>query len=85
LNLCQRFSSFNFSEIKTLITLCLDQEDIDIAPLGRGFLASTSGFGIDIIRNHIKPDHVVLMHIHHESFAYCKHIAEQVKEEFRIQ
>lgn len=60
----------------------LDQEDIDIALLGRGFLASTNGFGIDIIRNLIKPDHIVLMHIHHENNSYYKDIANQVKDEF---
>jgi L-ascorbate metabolism protein UlaG (beta-lactamase superfamily) len=60
----------------------LDQEDIDIALLGRGFLASTNGFGMDIIRDHIQPDHIVLMHIHHDGNSYYKDIADQVKEEF---
>ena len=44
--------------------------------------AATNGFGIDIIRNQIKPDHIVLMHIRHESIPYYQNVAEQVKEEF---
>lgn len=60
----------------------LDREDIDIAILGRGFLASTNGFGIDIIRDLIKPDHIVLMHIHHDGNSYYQDIANQVKDEF---
>lgn len=60
----------------------LEQEDIDIALLGRGFLASTNGFGIDIIRNLIQPGHIVLMHIHHDQNPYFMNVASQVKEEF---
>jgi len=60
----------------------LDLEDIDIAILGRGFLASANGFGIEIIRNLIKPDHIVLMHIHHEQNPYFINVANQVKDEF---
>jgi len=60
----------------------LDREDIDIAMLGRGFLASDVGLGIDIIRDFIQPEHIVLMHIHPESIPYYRNVAEQVKEEF---
>ena len=60
----------------------LDREGIDIALLGRGFLASDVGLGIDIIRDYIKPRHIVLMHIHPDANAYYMNVAEQVKEEF---
>jgi len=60
----------------------LDKEDIDIAMLGRGFLASDVGFGIEILRNYIKPEHIVLMHIHPESIPYFQNVANQVKQEF---
>jgi L-ascorbate metabolism protein UlaG (beta-lactamase superfamily) len=60
----------------------LEREGIDIALLGRGFLASDVGFGIDIIRDFIQPEHIVLMHIHPESIPYYQNVANQVKDEF---
>jgi len=60
----------------------LDKEEIDIAFMGRGFLSSTSGFGIEILRNQIKANHIILMHIHHDQNPYFKNVAKQVEDEF---
>ena len=60
----------------------LDKENIDIAFLGRGFMAAKDDPGIEILRNLINPDHVVLMHIHHDQNPYFIQVADQVKEEF---
>lgn len=60
----------------------LDNENIDIAFLGRGFMWDTECQGIEILKNYIKPKHVILMHIHHEHNERFINIAQKVKTEF---
>lgn len=60
----------------------LDREGIDIAIMGRGFLASTTGLGVEILRDLVKADHIVLMHIHQDQNPYYKDVAKQVEDEF---
>lgn len=59
----------------------LDQEGIDVAIMGRGFLASSTGFGVEILRDLVKAEHLILMHIHHEQNPYYLQMANQVKDE----
>jgi L-ascorbate metabolism protein UlaG (beta-lactamase superfamily) len=61
----------------------LDKEEIDVAIMGRGFLASSTGFGIEILRDLIKADHIILMHIHHDQNSYFIDVAKQVEDEFQ--
>jgi L-ascorbate metabolism protein UlaG (beta-lactamase superfamily) len=61
----------------------LDKEGIDVAIMGSGFLASTTGFGIEILRDLIKADHIILMHIHHDQNSYFIDVAKQVEDEFQ--
>lgn len=60
----------------------LDKEEIDVAIMGRGFLGSPTGPGIEILRDLIKADHIILMHIHHDQNSYFIDVANQVKDEF---
>jgi len=60
----------------------LDKESIDIAFIGSGFMLSSDCEGLDIIRDYIKPKHIILMHIHHVHNKHFVDVAEQVKDEF---
>lgn len=60
----------------------LDNENIDIAFLGRGFMWDTDCKGIEILRNYINPKHVILMHIHPDNNKRFIDIAEKLKTEF---
>lgn len=60
----------------------LDKENIDIAFLGSGFIWSSDCEGIDIIRDYIRPKHIILMHIHHDQNKHFNDVAEEVKAEF---
>lgn len=60
----------------------LDNEKIDIAFLGRGFMWSADCKGIDIIRKYIKPEHIVLMHLRPERDKRFFDVAEEMKDEF---
>lgn len=60
----------------------LDKENIDIAFLGRGFMWKPDCDGIDVIRDYIKPKHIILMHIHHDQNKGFIEVAQTVKDEF---
>ena len=59
----------------------LMNEEIDLAFLGRGFLWTPDGPETRILKELIKPDHVVLMHIHPDQTQRFLENAEQAKEE----
>lgn len=60
----------------------LDRENIDIAFLGRGFLWSHDGPGIELINKYIKPKQIVLMHIHHDRNQRFIDVAGQMEPDF---
>jgi len=60
----------------------LDNENIDIAFLGRGFMWTTDCKGIEILRNYINPKHIILMHIHPDNNKRFIDVAEKMKTEF---
>ena len=60
----------------------LDQEDIDIAFLGRGFLYQPKGQGTEIMRKYIQAKNYVIMQIQHEDNEYYINVAQVVKDEF---
>lgn len=60
----------------------LDKEGIDIAFLGREFMWSNDCAGIEIIKNYIKPKHIVLMHLHHDQNKRFIDVANTMTEDF---
>lgn len=60
----------------------LDKEKIDIAFLGRGFILESNRKGIELVKNYITANHVVLMHLHHDEYDVYKEVATQLKDEF---
>ena len=60
----------------------LDQYNIDIAFLGRGFLYQPKGQGVEIMRKYIQAKNYVIMQIQHEDNQYYIDIANIVKDEF---
>lgn len=60
----------------------LDQENIDIAILGRGFMWAPDCAGVGILKNHIKADHIILMHMHPDEYGKYFNIAAQLQNDF---
>ena len=60
----------------------LDKENIDISFLDREFMWSKECAGIDVIKNYIKPKHIVLMHIHHDQNKSFIDVANTLTEDF---
>lgn len=59
----------------------LDQEHIDIAFLGRGFLYQPKGQGVEIMKRYIQAKNYVIMQIQHEDNDYYINVANVVKDE----
>lgn len=60
----------------------LDQENIDIAFLGRGFLWCANCKGTQIVREFIKPEQIVLMHLQPGNEERLINVASELKDEF---
>jgi len=60
----------------------LDKENIDIAFLGRAFIWNGEPERMELLRNHINPSHIVLMHIHHDHNERFIEMAEKIKDAF---
>lgn len=60
----------------------LDKEKIDIAILGNGFIWQMDCKGIELVKNFIKPKHIVLSHIHHSEFDKYNELADKLKNIF---
>ena len=60
----------------------LDKEDIDIAFLHRGFMSNTDNSRIDVLRKYIDPEHIILMHIHHDKNKRFIDVAKELCDEF---
>ena len=60
----------------------LDQEHIDIAFLGRGFMYQPKGQGVEIMRKYIQAKNYVIMQIQHEDNEYYMDVANIVKSQF---
>jgi L-ascorbate metabolism protein UlaG (beta-lactamase superfamily) len=59
----------------------LHKEEIDLAFMGRGFLWTADGPETRILKELIKPDHLVLMHIHPDRTQRFIDNAQQIKDE----
>lgn len=59
----------------------LDNENIDIAFLGRGFTLKPDCKGYEIAKKYIKAKHIVLMHIHNNEYYEFSETADQLKNE----
>jgi L-ascorbate metabolism protein UlaG (beta-lactamase superfamily) len=59
----------------------LDKEDIDIAFLNGGFMWKSGCQGIDVMKKHIKAEHIVMMHLLPEEHLEYNEIAAQLKNE----
>lgn len=59
----------------------LNEENIDIAFLGRGFIWKPDCKGIGLVKNNIKAKHIVLMHIHHDEYNEFYEVISQLKNE----
>lgn len=60
----------------------LDKENIDIAFLGRGFMWCANCKGTNILREYIKPNHIVPMHLNKGDDKRLIGVAEELKHEF---
>ena len=60
----------------------LDKENIDMAFLSRSFLWDRDPERIELLKNYLNPDHIVLMHIHHDRNERFMEVAEKMKDEF---
>ena len=59
--------------------LRLDNENLDFAFLGRGFLYQPQGQGVAIMKKYIQAKHYIIMQIQHEDNEYYKEVADAVK------
>jgi L-ascorbate metabolism protein UlaG (beta-lactamase superfamily) len=59
----------------------LNEQHLDFAFLGRGFLYQPKGQGVDIMKKYIHAQHFVIMEIQHEDNEYFITVADAVKAE----
>jgi L-ascorbate metabolism protein UlaG (beta-lactamase superfamily) len=59
----------------------LNEQHLDFAFLGRGFLYQPKGQGVDIMKKYIQAQHFVIMEIQHEDNEYFINVANAVKAE----